>query len=212
VSGEIQVDEKNYYMFYGEYYTLDKSYAERLNATLHGKLRQEYFIDELSSGWDSSQNEDDFNHNVSINEGYIHLHRTRPEQIEFADLLKIENNTATIIHVKDGFDCSMRELERQVELSIIRMLDLQNNNQELYMKKLYINGKNNKRGVNIKDHFQTEQDFVEKMKKCSFRYVIILKVDNQNLLASNSNIAKHCLNSLILKCFNRGVELKINLV
>lgn len=212
LSGEMHLGDKNYYMFYGEYYSLDKSYKDRLNATLSGKLRPEYFTNEIKTAWAAGDKEDDFNHNASIAEGYLHLHRTKPEQIEFADLVKIENGTAAIVHVKDGFDCSMRELERQVEMSMIRMADLQKNNQEDYIRRLYQNGKKNKKGQNIKTQFPKEQAFVDAMKSCNYRYVIVLRVANKNLLDSDSNIAKHCLNSLILKCFNRGVELKINLV
>ena len=212
ISGEITVDGINYYVFYGDYYCLNNSYSERLNATLSGKLRKEYFEDVLSTSWMQGQSEDDFNHLASTNEGYVHLHRTKPEQIEFADLIKIENNIATIIHVKDGFDCSMRELERQVELSMVRLLDLKNNNQESYMRKLYQNGTQNKKGINISTIFLTEQDFIEQIKNSVPRYVIAIRVKNSDLLSSDSNIAKHCLNSLILKCFNLGIDLKINLL
>jgi len=212
ISGEIQVYGNNYYMFYGNYYNINEDYSRRLNASLLGKLRQEYFINEITTEWLDDYIEDDFNHYVSVKEGYIHLHKTKPELIEFADLLKVEAGRATIIHVKDGFDGSMRELERQVELSIARMIDFQNNNQDSYIRRLYRKALTNTTGLNISSHFTTEQNFVDEMKSCSYRYIIVIHVSNPDLLASRSNIAKHCLNSLILKCFNRGVDLKINLV
>lgn len=212
ISGEISIDDKNYYIFYGYYYYLNTGYSERLEQTLKGKLRPDVFSHMFRTKWNPGDIEDTFNENASINEDYIHLHKVKPELVEFADLLKMDNNLATIVHVKDGFDGSMRELERQIELSMTRMIDLQNNNNETYLRKLYQNAVAHTVGKNIQTIFQTEDDFIQRMRQCVYCYVMVLHVDNKDLLSARSNIAKHCLNSLFLKCFNHGIELKIELV
>lgn len=214
LSGELTVNGINYYMFYGKYYLLNSSYSQRLCATLKTKLKPTMFENILSTIWEPTFDENDFNNAASIKDGYIHLHLTKPDNIEFADLLKLENGVATIIHVKDGFNCTMRELERQVEMSMVRLNDLKSNNNDEYMRKLYQNGCNNKAGRNINDFFSTEQEFLDEIKKCDYKYIIALRINttNKDLLKSESNIAKHCLNSLILKCFNRGIDLKINIL
>jgi uncharacterized protein (TIGR04141 family) len=212
ISGEIQVDDKNYYIFYGDQYYLTEGYSERLNKSLEGKLKNEMFINQIKTLWNDGDDEDEFNKNVSINENYIHLHKVKPELIEFADLLQIDKNNVTIIHVKDKFDGSMRELDRQIELSFMRMIDLKNNNNDNYFRNLYQNASKHSVGVNISTKFKTEDDFVTAMKKCTYSYIMVLHADNKNLMESRSNIAKHCLNSLIYKCFNQGIDLKINLV
>ena len=112
ISGEIQVAGTNYFIFYGKYYHLGASYTERLNDSLSGKLRNEFYTSELKTHWTPGNDEDWFNETVSTQEDYIHLHKVKPDFIEFADLLKFENDVVTVVHVKDGFDCDMRALDR----------------------------------------------------------------------------------------------------
>ena len=210
ISGEIEVENKNYYIFYGDYYFLSNSYSERLNKSLKGKM-QDRIVDYLNTPWNSGT-EDDFNEVVSNSEGYIHLHKIKPEYIEFADLLKIDGDKVIIVHVKDGFDDDMRALDRQVELSISRVLDLKNNNNDEYMRKLYRNASKSSKGRNIKTDFRTEDEFVSCIKEKDVQYIIAIRPLEKNLLANRSNIAKHCLNALILRCFNQGIDLKINIL
>lgn len=210
ISGEIEVENKNYYIFYGDYYFLSSSYSERLNKSLKGKL-QDRIVNYLNTPWNSGK-EDDFNETVSNSEGYIHLHKVKPEYIEFADLLKVDGDKVIIVHVKDGFDDDMRALDRQVELSISRVLDLKNNNNDEYIRKLYRNAANSSKGRNIKVDFGTEDDFVSCIKEKDVQYIIAVRPLEKNLLDNRSNIAKHCLNALILRCFNQGIDLKINIL
>lgn len=212
VSGEIEVDGKNYYIFYGDYYYLSDTYSERLNRSLKGKLQPDRFTQSLKTKWKSTDKEDDFNENASNDEGYIHFHKVKPEYVEFADLLKINENGITIVHVKDGFDDDMRALDRQVELSVTRILDLKNNNNDGYMRKLYQNASRSSKGRNITEDFGCEDDFVKAMKENDIHYIIAIRPPQKDLLANRSNIAKHCLNALILRCFNQGVDLKINIL
>lgn len=212
ISGEIEVDNKNYYIFYGDFYLITESYNIRLNQSLENKLLKERFVNHLQTKWEPEFSEDDFNEKVSNEEGYIHLHKIKPEYIEFADLMKIEEDgSITIIHVKDGFDDDMRALDRQVELSIKRLFDLKNNNTD-YMRKLYKNASSCQKGRNITKDFDSEDSFIEAMRTKEIHYIIAIHPPKENLLENKSNIAKHCLNALILRCFNHGVDLKINVI
>ncbi len=212
ISGEIQVDGKNYYVFYGEYYFLSDSYSDRLNKSLKGKLLDERFIKYLTTPWNTGDKEDDFNKAVSNSEGFVHLHKIKPEYIEFADLIKIDGDRVVIVHVKDGFDDDMRALDRQVELSVTRVLDLKNNNNDEYMRKLYRNAAPCNKGMNITTMFPTEEDFISNVKEKEVQYIVAIRPPVKNLLDNRSNIAKHCLNALILRCFNQGIDLKINIL
>lgn len=211
ISGEIQVDGKNYYVFYGEYYFLSDSYSDRLNKSLKGKLLDERFVNYLATPWNGGS-EDDFNKTASNSEGFVHLHKIKPEYIEFADLLKIDGDRVVIIHVKDGFDDDMRALDRQVELSVTRILDLKNNNNDEYMRKLYRNATPCNKGVNITTMFPTEEAFISTLKEKEVQYIVAIRPPIKDLLNNRSNIAKHCLNALILRCFNQGIDLKINIL
>ena len=70
----------------------------------------------------------------------------------------------------------MRELERQVELSMLRMIDIQDGNQGAYMRKLYQNAAVSTRGQNIKSAFATEDTLIKQIKICDYRYVIAIRV------------------------------------
>lgn len=211
LSGEIEVDGENYYIFYGDYYHLSETYSERLNKTLVGKLQDGKITTVLTSNW-TTGDEDAFNLKVSLDEDYIHLHKIKPEYIEFADLLKIVGDTITVVHVKDGFDNDMRALDRQVDLSIRRVLDLKNNNNSSYMEKLYDNATKSTVGKNITEVFEDKESFIKAMKEKEINYVIAIRPKEKELLNNRSNIAKHCLNAMILRCFNQGVNLKINIL
>lgn len=212
VSGEVQVDGINYYIFYGEYYRLNSAYTDRLNDTLHGKLRQQLYTQEIQTHWPRGKDEDWFNLEASTQEDYVHLHKVKPDYIEFADLLKYENDVVTVVHVKDGFDCNMRALDRQVELSITKIMDIKHHNNHTYLGNLYEKAANHNTGKNITSVFSTKQEFLDCMKEKAVRYVVVLRPANKNLLANQSNIAKHCLNALILRCFQQGIELKIQVI
>jgi uncharacterized protein (TIGR04141 family) len=211
VSGEVEVNNTNYYIFYGDYYRLTASYDERLKDSLKGKLQQVYETNEIQTAWVREKNKDEdwFNKTVSVNEGYAHLHKIKPDFIEFCDLLKFDGETITFVHVKDGFDGDMRVLDRQVDLSIRKMMDYRQNNHTDYMKRLYQNASACSIGTNIADIFSSEQDFLDALKTKQIRYIIVIRPQNSDLLECRSNIAKHCLNALILRCFNQGVELQI---
>ena len=212
ISGEIEVNGENYYVFYGDYYRLNESYSERLKESLKGKLRPEFYTSEIQTPWPTGMNEHVFNRTVSTNEGFVHLHTVTPDGIEFCDLLKASDDSVTVVHVKDGFNNDMRALDRQVELSIAKIMDLKHNNQTTYMKKLYRRGAACDKGLNITSVFRTEDEFISNMKDKQIRYIIAIRPANPNLLEGQSNIAKHCLNAMILRCFNQGIDLRIRVL
>lgn len=212
LSGEIEFHGKNYYLFYGEFYQLNDSYNNRLDKLLRRKLEQDKRISLLTTSWNTGVTEDDFNKTVSENEGFIHLHRILEDNIEFADLLKIENGYVNILHVKDGFDKDMRALDRQIELSISKLIDLKSNNNDCYFRALYNKAKSSSKGRNITTDFTSVDDFVKALKDNEPRYIAVIHPPNKDLLKSSSNIAKHCLNALILRCNNQGISFKINVV
>lgn len=211
VSGEVEVNNINYYVFYGDYYRLSTSYDERLKDSLRGKLQQVNETNEIQTAWihETGKDEDWFNKTVSINEGYAHLHKIKPDFIEFCDLLKYDEETITFVHVKDGFDGDMRVLDRQVDLSIRKIMDYRQNNHADYMKSLYQNASACSVGTNVTALFPSEEDFLDSLKTKQIRYIIVIRPQNPDLIECRSNIAKHCLNALILRCFNQGVDLRI---
>lgn len=212
VSGEIQVEGSNFFIFYGRYYRLGESYTTRLNDSLSGKLRNEFYTSEIATKWELGHDENWFNKEVSEKEDYIHLHRITPDYIEFADLMKYENDVVTLVHVKDGFNNDMRALDRQVELSIAKIMDIKHYNNDSYFRELYQKSSASKIGKKINSVFPSIDEFLACMKDKTIRYVIAIRPKNKDLLKNESNIAKHCLNALILRCFEQGIELRIQVL
>ena len=129
----------------------------------------------------------------------------------YADLIKFSDDTLTIVHVKDNFDGDMRVLDRQVEMSIRMLMDIQNNTQffeELYNK---ANNSNQNKRTMIEKEFKSSTQFIEKIKNSKPRYVIVIRPAKKDLIKNRSNTAKHCLNALIDRCFRRGIELNIQI-
>lgn len=210
ISGEINVEGKNYYIFYGDYYLLNEDYSTRLNNILENKLNQNRFENVIRSNWKANENEDIFNEKVANDEGLVHLHKITPDYVEFADLLKIDDDCLTVIHVKDGFDNDMRALDRQVELSMKMVNDLKND--KVYMRKIYDKAKLCEKGKNIQEFFPTANDFFDAFLTRQIKFAIVIRPPEKNLLKNRSNIAKHCLNAMIIRCANQGYELRIQIM
>lgn len=208
ISGEIAVDGKNYYVFYGKYYFINTSYETRLDALLGQKLRTVNQAYTFTTDWNTD--EDAFNADVSNSEDYAHLHKIKIENIEFADLIKFDDGGCTIVHAKDGFDGSMRILERQIELSMIKLNDLRRNNQNEFFKEIYNKSQQSTTGKSLAEYFDSEDAFITKLQNKDYPVIFVMAIrSDTDFTSSRSNIAKHCLMSLINKAFQHGFELKI---
>ena len=207
VSGEISIDGKNYYILYGKYYLINESYTNRLNSLLGAKLASIADENVFETNWDGS--EDKFNKDASEQEDYAHLHKVLIENIEFADLIKFGDDFVQIVHVKECFDGNMRILERQIELSMIKLNDLRRNNQEEFFRKLYQKSNEKDVGKKLSEFFENEDEFIQALKNKAPTFIMALKT-NIDFNTSNSNIAKLCLLSLIDKAHHHACTLTIS--
>ena len=80
------------------------------------------------------------------------------------------------------------------------------------MRELYQKASDHRTGLNIASTFRSVDEFLDCMKNKPVRYVIAIRPADKDLLANTSNIAKHCLNALIFRCFQQGIELKIQVM
>lgn len=218
IFGEVEYDNKLYFVLDGKYYLQTETYVRRLNDFLKRKLQIVRITDEIKTEWphtkDETNKEDWFNKTVSQNEGFIHLHRIKNENIEFADLIKFSEGILTIVHVKDGFEGEMRKLDRQVEMSIKLLMDIKYNNNDSIMKELYQSAVKKNSESNICSYFTSEDQFIKQIKESKVRYIIVIRPApsfGRDLLRCTSNAAKHCLNELIDRCFRQGIELNIQI-
>ena len=213
ISGEIEENKKKYFVIYGRYYLIEQGYIDYLNKVIKSKMTDDLFIDEIETKWKA--NEDVFNAACRDTAGFIHLHKLKPNYIEFCDLMKVVGDKVMIVHVKDGFDGNMRDLSRQVELSHRCLQDLKNSNKDKYFSKLYdsaIASANCK--LNLIGSYSKEE-FISMLKEKTPIFIIALNTEGKNLKSIekfDSNIAKHCLYDLIHFMQNNDKPFKIQII
>lgn len=212
LSGELFKNEKHYFMWYGTFYFVTDNYFTRLKITLKNKL-DNTSDDPSIPKWDKGIDEDNYNSYLAQNIGGMLLHKCIPDNIEFADVLKITNNECYVYHVKDKFNCSMRELDRQVELSMKQLAEFKNNHID-YFKKLYLFSKAQAKRNDTNElckFFNDGNEFINKLNSITkFKYKIVINISNKDdITSSNSNIAKYCINHILSlsKEYNYDIEL-----
>ena len=75
--------------------------------------------------WSKSiiRTEKKYNLQYDLIENYIVLDTITPDGVELCDIMLIEEDKIYLIHVKYGFDASLRELSNQIMLSAKRLYD-----------------------------------------------------------------------------------------
>mgnify|MGYP001126640152 CR=1 FL=1 len=102
--------------------------------TLQDNIKYKLNFDILKK-WEEDKDEDYYNKLHSSLPNHYVLDKVIKDNIELCDLLVIENDRAFFIHVKNGFNATMRDLYIQVILSAKRLSnDLKNNIESSYLK------------------------------------------------------------------------------
>lgn len=96
-------------------------------------------------------------------------------------------------------------------MSLRMLMDVKNNNTNTFMKRLYKKACQNQSETGITSQFEDETQFIDIIKKNKVRYIIVIRPSNKKLLDCKSNVAKHCLNALIDRCFQYGIEFNIQI-
>lgn len=210
LSGEVINNNKHYLMWYGHYYFVEKNYFERLNKSLEKKLNIVNYDNSLPKWGDVD--EDEYNSLLAKSVKGSLIHKCIPDNIEFGDVLQFRDNECYIYHVKDKFNCSMRELDRQVELSMKKLSDLSENLK--YFKELYIRSKHQQKRNDENElfkNFKNVDGFIDKMKSVSkFIFKVVLNINDSNsILKSDSNIAKYCFRHILLLQNDYNYEIEI---
>lgn len=209
---ELYHEGEMYYFDHGNIYKVSASYMQRLTRELRRKVEGNVRVSK-SFGVEWSNKEDDYNMDLTRKLKGIQLHKITPDNIEFADVLDVKEDGLQIIHVKDGFDGSMRVLTHQVMLSLRCLKDLKHDS--TYMRKVYEQATRTRR--EMLDYFPTFDSFAEVLRTRDITYVIVLRVgekvtDFESLLQCKSTIAKHCLLQIVDECYLNHVKLEVELV
>lgn len=114
--GEVKFDERTYFKIDERWYRVNSDFIRDLNRECKGLL-SDYVDEHFTMELFTEKREGDYNANFLGKDGFIVLDTITHENIEFCDLLKFDGRNIYVIHVKQGFTNSIRELASQVIIS-----------------------------------------------------------------------------------------------
>lgn len=211
IVGEIECNGKTYYFVTGEIYNISDNYTQKLRAELEKRLGKIIPVSRrFNTQWETG--EDLYNVSLARETNGIELHKLTPDNIEFADVLFEENGEIALVHVKDGFDGSMRVLSHQISMSIQCLNDIKHNT--AYVEKLYNMACKKQE---IQKTYPRLEDFINALKRSRVKYIAAIHVRAdfcgvESILNSGSNIAKHCLYQIIQDCSANQLGLEVVLI
>ncbi len=223
VHGEILLEGKTYFLIDGSWYQIHPGFIDDLNRDLKDLLTQSLDTELIKEKFDLSQNENIFNAKFIGKEGHITLDRVILENIEICDVMEFAGDDVNLIHVKKGFNNSIRELASQVLISAKRLqADIKSDSSYLDgLETKITSSATSKDGYfqavggqtipagGLKGLFQVEG----KRKRASFCLAFVddaaSERDINNVEDFQSNIAKFSLIELAKDLRKEGVDLKI---
>jgi uncharacterized protein (TIGR04141 family) len=121
--GELTHDRKSYFFIDGQWYLIQSEFVEDLNKD--GKMMLEgVWEDELlSEPFDLRKREDQYSAGYIGKPGFYMFDTILVENIELCDLLHFSDNALHLIHIKKGFNASIRELANQVAMAARRVIN-----------------------------------------------------------------------------------------
>lgn len=219
ISSEVEKDSKKYFIMEGTWFKVTEDYVSELNTKLKQGITDKINNDLIKKVWAKKKvidektqqtkelyiTEYDFmKENFIEDKNVIISHTKLIDNIEFADLIKIDdtNNKVYLIHIKRGFDASVRDLSYQMIFSYKILQSAKQKADYEKIEKLY---------DELEDHEKRKIDkngFVELFKKYEIVYVFCFNDETrrkrnikENLEMYESNIAKGVLLDLI-KIYN----------
>lgn len=221
--GELNFNNNTYFLIDGQWYRIHPEFIEELNQECLDVLEEAWMEDLLEKPFDLNKDESVFNLQfIDAANTYV-FDTVVPDNIELCDIFRYNDNGIFLIHVKRGFNNSIRDLASQVAIAAktldadkktgFQFLDrLQNMAEEaifsdsLNKKKI---GKQKFPIGGIKSVLQNK-----KGKKITFCLAFVDEATNNrslkdNILDFRSNIAKYSIVGLYRQVNSLGFDLKI---
>lgn len=187
LNAEVIIDEQPYFLLDNNWYLLQDSFVKDLNNQCERVLKN-YVTPQniLFKKWDKRniKKESEYNLLYKNELNYIVFDTITIDGIELCDILYYDDNNIYLIHVKYGFDSSIRELYNQVILSARRLQEAISSKDKKYLK---LNFKSViKKDGNIKF---TENAFLKLFSK-KINYVMAFSSTNKKELIIENNVSK----------------------
>lgn len=120
VHGELTYEGRTYFKVDGEWYEIHSDFIEDLNKECADVISQ-CWEDKLISFPFDTKTESEFNHKFLRESGCIVLDTVTPENIEACDVVIYNKHLVHLVHVKQGFDNSIRDLTSQISIAAKRI-------------------------------------------------------------------------------------------
>lgn len=121
LNGEVVFEKKKYLLVDGLWYLIQPAFVADLNRECEEILDRHSDNSLVTEVFQKDENEGDFNLRYVGRQGWLVLDTVTPENIELCDLLYNGGDRLFLIHVKKGFDNSLRDLTAQIELAAKRL-------------------------------------------------------------------------------------------
>ncbi|WP_369753506.1 DUF6119 family protein [Flavobacterium sp. WC2409] len=175
---EFEIDKKPIFLLDNNWYYLQDSFLLDLNRNCE-RILKNYKINSniLYKKWDLSIQNTEKKYNLLYKDlkNYLVFDTITINGIELCDVIKYDEKNIYLIHVKRGFDSSMRELYNQVILSARRLEESKSSKEKDYLKKCFKSLVKKKQNNNI----NTFEDFIELFDK-NIKYVMAFSNEKSN--------------------------------
>lgn len=220
ILGDVTLDDNKYFFVDKSWYLIKNEFMVDLNAFCSSFISRNY-SEELVETWDyPNESENDYNKKFINHDNIIVLDKITPENIEPCDILKWDEKSLYLYHVKAGFGNTMRDLCSQITISANRISQDINSTKE-YIEKIYTSLQNKIGGDAYFDLAgkQTEkysQEFFQSLFEKEIVFVLAVldtatdrTRDIKEIEKFKSNIAKFSLQELVKEMRGIGINLKI---
>lgn len=191
---EFEIDKRPTFLLDNNWYFLQDSFLKDLNKNCERILKNYKAPSSiLTKKWNLSIQNTEKKYNLLYKDlkNYLVFDTIAISGIELCDIIKYDDRNLYLIHVKRGFDSSMRELYNQIILSARRVEESKSSKDKEYLKKCF-NSLIKKNHGNSVDTFQKFISLFD----LNIKYVMAFSNDKSNLAVENqiekikSSIAK----------------------
>ena len=184
---EFMFEEEPYFLLDNNWYLLQDSFVKDLNNQCT-RILKNYIAPKniLFQNWDKTLIRKESQYNLLYNDipNYLIFDTITINGIELCDILYYDETNLYLIHVKYGFDSSIRELYNQVILSARRLQESLPTKEKDFLKKNFksIQKKNNTKKI-------SQAEFIKLFSK-KINYVMAFTSDNKTEIVIENNMSK----------------------
>jgi len=219
--GEIYYDKKVYFLIDGEWYQIEKDFLESLDNELRNiVLEADNTL--LYEKWELEKDENYYNQKYLNKPNFLVLDKVLANRIELCDILNSDGKTTHLIHVKKGFNNTIRDLTSQIDIAARALKEAHTSNDYDFVEQLYQSLTEKKKAetsyfkkVGSQADRISKEEFMNMLMDCDIIFCLAFldtAEKERDIIESakfQSNIAKYSIVELYKKLKMQDIPLKI---